>query len=116
MEDLIARVGTFFILVGLALMIIFVGSILSKDTHGIYLFLSFAAFLMGFLFRRNKPVNDSGRFRTIRRAGNRSRQRREERMNKRSKRGNAPAKQRHMPAPVRDNEQENDENGDDSDE
>ena len=116
-ENLVARVGSFFILVGLALLIIFVGSILSKDTHGIYLFLSFLSFIVGYLFRRNKPDNDSGRFGTIRRAGERSRQRREESMNKKPKRGNRPPGRRGRPqAPGRMNEQENNENGNDSDE
>jgi hypothetical protein len=116
-ENLVARVGTFFILVGFALLIIFVGSILSKDTQGIYLFLSSAAFLVGFLFRRNKPVNESGRFGIIRRAGEYSRQRRAERMNNNQRRSNpSPGRRRQSQSPGRKNEQTNNQNGDDSDE
>jgi hypothetical protein len=79
------RVGTFFILVGLALMVMFIGSIMSKETNAIYFFLSFVSIFIGYLFRRNKPVNESGRFAALRRANERNRQRREEKMNKKSK-------------------------------
>ena len=72
------RIGTFFILVGLALLVMFTGSVLSKDIHGTYLLLALGAFFMGYLFRRNKPVNDSGRFGTLRRVVRRSRKRDEE--------------------------------------
>ena len=79
------RLGTFFILIGLTLLVMFVGSIISKDISVVYLFLSFASLFIAFLFRRNKPVNDSGRFGAIRRARERSRQHREERMHKEQK-------------------------------
>jgi hypothetical protein len=84
-KNLIARIGTFFILVGLALLVIFIGSIMSKEINGMYLLLSLSAIFIGFLFRRNKPVNESGRFGTIRRATERGRQRREDRMNNKQK-------------------------------
>jgi uncharacterized membrane protein YqjE len=84
-KNLIARIGTFFILIGLALLVIFVGSIMSKDINGIYLLLSLSAIFVGWLLRRNKPVNESGRFGTIRRASERNRQRGEERMNNKQK-------------------------------
>jgi hypothetical protein len=79
------RIGNFFILIGLALLVMFVGSIMSKEIKMIYLLLSFAALFIAFLLRRNKPVNDSGRFGAIRRASARSRQRHEDRMNKKPK-------------------------------
>jgi hypothetical protein len=79
------RIGSFFILVGLALFVIFIGSIMGKDTNLIYLVLCLAAWFVAFLLRRNKPAQDSGRFRMIRRAGERSRQRREERMSRERK-------------------------------
>jgi Ca2+/Na+ antiporter len=82
--ETIHRIGTFFILVGLALLVMFIGSIMSKDINVIYLFLAFAALFIAFLLRRNKPVNDSGRFGAIRRASARSRQRREDQKNKKS--------------------------------
>jgi hypothetical protein len=79
------RLGKFLILVGLTLLVIFVGSILSKVTNVTFLLLSFIALLAGFLLRRNKEVKDSGRFSMIHRARERSRQRREERMSQRQK-------------------------------
>ena len=84
-KNLIARIGTFFILIGLAFLVIFIGSIMSKEINGIYLLLSLSAIFVGFLFRRKKPVTDSGRFGTIRRATERSRQRREDRINNKQK-------------------------------
>jgi len=103
----ILRIGAFFILVGLALLVMFVGSVMSKEINGIYLLLSFAALFVGFLFRRNKPASDSGRFVTIRRAGERHRQRRTERINQKQKRGDPPGKRRQTPQPERENEQKN---------
>ena len=70
------RIGTFCHMVGLTLMVIFIASILSKGTNATYLFLSFAAFFIGIILRRNKPVQDSGRFAFVRRAGQRGQERR----------------------------------------
>ena len=108
MEDnLNARVGTFFNIVGLALMVMFIGSIMGKDIKVIYLLLSFVALVVAYLLRRNKPVNDSGRFGVIRRAGERRRQRREERMNQKQKKGNSPGKRRQMPQPGKESDNKN---------
>ena len=82
---MLVRIGTFFILVGLALLVIFIGSIMSKEINGMYLLVSLSAFFIGFLFRRNKPVSDSGRFGTIRRATERRRQRRDDRTGSKQK-------------------------------
>ena len=79
------RVGTFFILVGLGLLVMFIGSFLSKEVHTVYLLLSMAAFGLGYLFRLNKPVNENKRFEAIRRARERGRQRQEKRNNKENK-------------------------------
>jgi hypothetical protein len=106
-NKLTPRIGTFFIMVGLALLVVFAGSIMSREINGIYLLLSLAALVLGFLFRRNKPVSDSGRFGTIRRAGERSRQHREDRINRIHKVGYPPGKRRQPPASGRENEQEN---------
>ena len=76
------RIGTFFYMVGLTLMVIYIASILSKGTNTSFLFLSFAAFFIGFILRRNKSVQDSGRFSYIRKAGQRSNERRAGKMNK----------------------------------
>jgi hypothetical protein len=105
------RIGTFFILAGLALLIIFVVSIIGKETNGIYLLLSFAAFIVGFLLHRNKAVNDSGRFGTLRRMGERNRQRHGEGMNKKPQREIPPGGRRHPSAPRRETEEENNGNG-----
>ena len=78
----IHRLGTFFILVGLAAMVLFVGSAMSKDTNPRYLLLAIVALSVGFLVQRNKPTNDSGRFGAVRRANARRRQRREDSNNK----------------------------------
>ena len=75
------RMGTFFILAGLALMILFVVSILTGDTSPIYLFFSFVALLLGFLLRRTKPVIESGRFGVFRNAKARKLQKREDKKN-----------------------------------
>jgi hypothetical protein len=83
--ETLPRVGTFFILVGLALLVLFVGSAMSRDINVIYLLLSIVALLLGYHFRRSNQPSDSGRFGSIRRASERNRQRREERMNKKQK-------------------------------
>lgn len=74
------RLGTFLILVGLVMLVLYVGSVLSKDGKTNYLLISIVTLFSGFLLQRNKPTNDSGRFSAIRRASAISRQRREERM------------------------------------
>ena len=78
------RLGTFFILVGLVSLVLFVGSFISKDIKTTFLLIAIVALLVGFLMQRNKPTSDSGRFSAIRRASTASRQRREEKMNKKS--------------------------------
>lgn len=79
------RLGTFFHLVGLTLMLIFVGSILSKATNVTYFFLSFAALSIGFILRRNKPAKESERFSWVRKAGQRSHEHREAKLNKKTR-------------------------------
>jgi hypothetical protein len=79
------RLGTFFILVGLVLLILFAGSYISNDIKVSYLLLSILALLAGSILQRNKPASDSGRFSAIRRASAASRQRREEKMNQKPK-------------------------------
>ncbi len=108
-EDLVARVGTFFILVGLSLLVLFVGSIKGKDGNGIYLLLSFAAFITGWLCRRNRTVKESRRFGILHRVNEHNRKRREEYLNNRRNRGN-PAGRRQVPSSGSNNEEENNEN------
>jgi hypothetical protein len=72
------RIGTFFLLVGLVLLILFLGTVLSKHVNINLLGASLVVFLFAHLFRR-RISQDSGRFRTIRRVSENSRKRREER-------------------------------------
>lgn len=74
------RLGTFFILVGLILLVLFLGSVLSQDAKTNYLLLALVALFVGFLLTRNKENKDSGRFSSLRRASANSRQRREDQM------------------------------------
>jgi hypothetical protein len=60
------RLGTFFILVGLVFLVLFVGSIISKDIKTTCLLISIVALLVGFLMQQNKPTSVNGRFSTIR--------------------------------------------------
>jgi len=81
-SNIIPRIGTFLILMGLGLLILFVGSVSSKDSHYGYLFLSAATLFLGFVFRRSAPRPEPTRFAAIRRVSQRSRQRREEKRTK----------------------------------
>jgi len=70
------RIGTFFLLIGLFLLLLFLGSGFSRQPSFLFLFLSLISLLIGFLFRRNAPRPSSGRFDMIRKAieGRRRRQ------------------------------------------
>jgi hypothetical protein len=105
-SSLLQRVGTFFNLVGLTLLLIFAGSVLGKHAQGIYLFLSFTALIVGFLLRRDKTTKESGRFGMLRRMNERKARRREEARNNRRMGG------RRRPAPMtgNGNEEENNKN------
>jgi hypothetical protein len=70
----IHRTGYFFILVGLALLLMFVASVMSKEVHILYLFFSLATFFIAFLLLRNKKASESGRFRVIRQSREHRRQ------------------------------------------
>ena len=83
--DMLPRIGTFFILIGLGLLTLFVVSAMGNEINVIYLLSSMAALFLGYFFRRRAQPGESGRFGTIRQASERSRQRREERMNKNKK-------------------------------
>ena len=81
------RLGTFFILIGLVLLILFFGSVISRDSKTGYLLVAIVMLFAGLLLQQYKrPKNDSGRFSALRRASAMSRQRREEqRKNKQPK-------------------------------
>jgi hypothetical protein len=79
----IHRAGSFFILVGLALFLMFIASVMSREMLVSYLFFSLLSFITAFLFLRTRKSADSGRFRVLRQA----RERRQSRAA-----GNKPAK------------------------
>jgi Flp pilus assembly protein TadB len=72
------RIGTFFLLVGFVLLVLFLASGFSQQPEFIYLFLALACLSVGYLFRRKVQRPSSGRFNMVRRALERSRVRREE--------------------------------------
>ena len=72
------RIGTFFIFLGLILLILFLGSGFSKQPSFPFLLLGLVALIIGYLFRRNAPRPSSGRFSTVRRTLQRRRERKEE--------------------------------------
>jgi hypothetical protein len=78
----LSRIGTFFYLIGIGLMILFISSAFSRETNFSY-FLWAAAFLYcGYLFQRRNPEQKSERFKTFRKVRDINRQRREEKQNK----------------------------------
>jgi hypothetical protein len=76
------RIGTFFVLIGLGLLTLFVITVMGNEINVVYLLLSIPALFLGYIFRQRKPPSESARFGMIRRATERSRQRRQERMDK----------------------------------
>jgi hypothetical protein len=86
--EMLRRLGTFFVLVGLVLLVLYVGSVVTKDARTNYLLAGLVTLVLGLLLQQNQEHPDSGRFNAIRRASALSRQRREERLNQ--KRKNSP--------------------------
>jgi len=76
------RLGTFFILVGCGLLVLFTGSIFTREFSILALLLAAAALFLGFVFHRAAPRPGPTRFSSIRKASQRSRQRREEKQSK----------------------------------
>ena len=72
------RIGTFFIMIGFGLLVLFLISGMSNQPDFIFFFIGVGAFIIGYLFRRRVQRPSSGRFDLIRRAMERSRMRREE--------------------------------------
>jgi len=83
--QILRRLGTFLILIGLVLLVLYVGSAISKEAKTSYLLIGVVTSFVGVLMQRNKEPTDSGRFSSIRRASAASRQRREDRMNEKPK-------------------------------
>lgn len=81
--EFVPRIGTFFILVGIGVMLMFIGSGLAKAPHYGYLFTSLIILAFGVLLRRRaKPRSSSGRFRAIRGIYDKSKERREQKKRK----------------------------------
>jgi hypothetical protein len=72
------RIGTFFLLIGFFLLLLFLGSGFSRQPSFIFLFLSLITLLIGFQFRKKAPRASSGRFDMIRKAIEGRRQRKDE--------------------------------------
>jgi hypothetical protein len=71
-DEFIIRIGTFFILIGVGIFILFVASDYANQTNFDYLFWAVLSVTVGILFRRRKPAPPpSGRFSFLhRRKGN----------------------------------------------
>jgi hypothetical protein len=83
-----SRIGTFFILVGLILLLIFIASIAGQgENKAKYLLLSVAALSLGFLLnRRSSSSAPSARFSGMRQLREQDKKRREEREQKKQER------------------------------
>jgi len=80
MNDFIARVGTFFYIVGVGLFILFVASDWAEMPQFDYLCLAMLAIGLGWMMQRRKPPPASaGRFSFVRKTRDGIRKRREER-------------------------------------
>lgn len=67
MEEFIIRVGTFFIVIGVGIFILFVASDYANQTNFDYLFWAVLSVTVGILLRRRKPPPPpSGRFSYLR--------------------------------------------------
>ena len=83
--ELAPRIGTFFIIIGFGLFVLFLGSEFSHQANFNYFFLGLVFTGIGLLFRRRATRYESGRFASVQRARERSRKRREERRTKQQK-------------------------------
>ena len=62
-DDIVVRIGTFFVLIGVFVFILFVASDFAKTPEFDLLFLAIIVVGLGWLFRRHKPPRPSaGRF------------------------------------------------------
>lgn len=66
-DDFVPRIGVFFILIGIGLIVMFVGSGASGNSQVVFLLGSLTSFGIGYLLqRKRKPPPPSERFRLIR--------------------------------------------------
>jgi len=85
--ELKLRVGTFFFLVGIGMLLLFVGSVMAHEINLLFLPLGFIALFIGFMLWRKKPTVESTRFAYLRKVNEQSRQRRQEKEKKNQERG-----------------------------
>ena len=78
MENSIARIGNFFILIGCILLSLFAGSVIGKGFNALYLLLGAVALFLGISLRRRAapppPNTRFGIFRKIQEGGHRRRE------------------------------------------
>jgi hypothetical protein len=80
MNDRVGRIGTFFILIGCVLIVLFIGSVMGKGFNVLYLLLGAVSLFLGSsLRRRSYQPQEPARFSSLRKAGQRTRERREAR-------------------------------------
>lgn len=75
-KELISRIGTFFLLIGIASMLLFVVSDMGKSTNFIYFFVSIIILVLGWNFKRitaSAPKSGS-RFEALRRIAQKQRE------------------------------------------
>lgn len=82
-KEFLPRFGTFFLLIGLGLLLFFVSSVSAKAANFNYFYLAAASLFLAWLFRRRAaPPPPSGRFAALNKARENTRQRRETRRQK----------------------------------
>ncbi len=78
-NEFVVRIGTFFIVIGIGIFILFVASDYANQTNFDYLFWAVLLVTVGILLRRRKPPSPpSGRFSYLRRMWEQSRKHKEE--------------------------------------
>jgi hypothetical protein len=81
MDEFIIRIGTFFLLIGTFLFIMFLGSDMANKTNFDYFFLALGVILVGWMMRKKKaPPPPSGRFGSIRKMREEAKKRQEEKL------------------------------------
>jgi hypothetical protein len=84
-NDFLPRVGTFFLLIGSGFFVLFIGTVFAREFHILYLLFGIAAMSLGFVLRSKAPRPEPARFSGFRKARQRSRQRRVDRVNKKQR-------------------------------
>jgi hypothetical protein len=77
-NHLLSRLGSFFVLIGIGLLILFIGSLFAREFSILYFLSSAVTLSIGSLLHRAVPKTASTRFSSIRRLSQRSRQQRDD--------------------------------------